>query len=220
MSVATCTTSVYVCDDETPVRVSVRYFLERYDWIQLKGSGATPDECIADIEKLKPDVATVDVYMRSKQDGLRTFEGIGRVSPGTRIIAYSAFLDHTLTMTLSDLGVTGFVDKGSDLDALVEAIKAVSSGQMYTCTGLAKDIAKWSLASGAGTEPGIVAALSPGQIDVLKLIVEGLTSDEISARLNLELSTIRTQRRRLMQKFGAHNVAQLIEAAARHGYIR
>ncbi len=220
MATAICTTQVYVCDDETPVRISVRYFLERYDWLKMVGSGATPDECIADIEKLKPDVATVDIFMRSKQDGLRTCEGITRVSPNTRMIAYSAFFDRTLTSVLSDLGVTGFVDKGSDMDILVEAIKAVTAGELYSCPALTEHLAKWSLGSNSEDDSGKVAPLSPGQIAVLRYIVKGLTSDEISTRLNVERSTVRTQRHRLMQKFGAHNVAQLIEAAFRHGYLR
>jgi DNA-binding NarL/FixJ family response regulator len=221
MAVCTDIKTVFICDDETPVRVSVKYFMERYDWLNPIGAGATPDECIEQIEALKPDIATVDIFMRSKQDGLRTCEGIARVSSDTRMVAYSAFFDRSLTTALSEIGVLGFVDKGSEMEDLVDAAKAVSEGEVFSCPRLTRRLAQWSI-SGPKDKPKThnFVPLSPGQTDVLKDIVLGFTSDEIAVRLSVEPCTVRTQRRRLMQKFGARNVAQMIEAAYRYGYIR
>ncbi|MFT7488439.1 MAG: DNA-binding NarL/FixJ family response regulator [Candidatus Promineifilaceae bacterium] len=221
MVVCTDIKTVFICDDETPVRISVKFFMERYDWLNPIGSGATPDECIEQIGALKPDIATVDIFMRSKQDGFRTCEGIARVSPDTRMVAYSAFFDQSLTTALSEVGVLGFVDKGSEMEDLVDAARAVSEGAIYSCPRLTTRLAQWSISTRADNpKTHTFVPLSPSQTEILKDIVLGYTSDEIAVRLSVEPCTVRTQRRRLMQKFGVRNVAQMIEAAYRYGYIR
>ena len=208
---------VFVCDDETAVRVSLKLFLSRYQWMDVVGAAATPEECVDQVRSLRPRVATVDIFMRSKSDGLRTCQQIASVSPETSVVAYSAFFDQSLAMSLRGFGVRSFVDKGSEMIALVEGVQAAVDGHSYLCPSLTVRAARWSLFE--TQTAGSRIELSPAQYPILQLIAKGQTSGEISAQLNVELSTVRTQRRRIMQKFGVHNVAQLLDVATTQGFL-
>tara|TARA_R110000824_G_scaffold148242_2_gene317816 strand:+ start:21733 stop:22359 length:627 start_codon:yes stop_codon:yes gene_type:complete len=193
---------LFVCDDETAIRVSIGYLVKDSPMIELIGTSGSMEDCIEKICPLYPDVAIVDIFMKSKYDGLRTCEEIKKICPETKIIAYSAFFDRHITKNLTRIGVNGFVDKGSEMEIILSAIELVYKGEEYVCPISSASHELWKKTSRTN--------LSNQQIDVIKLIAKGLSNQEIADEMKLSSSTIKTQRQRIMKKLDAHNTAQLI----------
>ncbi len=211
---------IFVCDDETPVRLCLQMLLGRANGMHVVGESGVPDECIQKIQSLQPAIATLDICMRSKSEGLQLCREIVSRAPDTCIVAYSAYLDQPVIRTLGQLGVRALVDKGSDIDELVDAVNAVAEGRTYLCSTVSKKVAHWSVfkASGRGL-PSSRPILSPQQQRVLEMVADGYTSSEISKKFGVAESTIRTQRRRIMERLKVHNTAQLLRLSGELGLI-
>lgn len=157
----------------------------------------------------EPDVVVADYHL-PHLEGPALVEALRDAAPKTRIVVYTADADARVVDEAVDAGASAIVLKAAPLADLGRAIDAVLAGQTYIDAGL--------LANGlAATRPS--PALTPRESDVLKLLAEGLSHEEIARRLNIGTETVRTHVRKATERLGAATRTQAVATALRQGLI-
>ena len=204
------TVTCVIADDHPPVL----QFLGRYlsgNGITITASTSDGDEALRKIEQTHPTVAVLDARMprRSGMDVLKQLTAMG--SP-TRVILYTGYGDDALMTEALDAGVGGVLDKESPLDDLVRAIHIVAEGGTYLDpTAAAALIAQRRRTSGH--------VLTRREREVLRLLADGNTNDQIGAALTISPQTVRTHVQKAMEKLGATTRVQAVATALRDSLI-
>jgi DNA-binding NarL/FixJ family response regulator len=184
-------------------------FLHAND-VDVVGRAADGNEALEKLEARKPAVALVDLRMPG-MGGIELTKRGAKVCPGTAFVLYTGYGDRALLTEALDVGARGFVLKEAPLDDLLRAIKTVAAGGQYVDPVLAGTLA---LAAGAR-----VAELTQRERDILRLLAEGLSNDEIGKRLFISGETVRTNLRKAMDKLSADTRTQAVANALRRHLI-
>jgi DNA-binding NarL/FixJ family response regulator len=198
-----------VADDHPAVLEAVATYLQE-SGIEVVGRAENGQEALDLIERRKPVVALVDVRM-PLVDGLELARRLRDARSETRLLLYSGYGDRAQLLEALDLGVQGFVLKEAPLEDLLRAVRAVAAGSTYIDPVLAG-----SLASSASQR---VPELTPRERDVLRLLADGLSNEEIGKRLYISAETVRTHLRKAMDKLGADTRTQAVALALREHLI-
>jgi two-component system invasion response regulator UvrY len=206
---------VLLVDDHRLVRTGLRRLLEDSTGISVVGEAETGEQGVQLARELKPDIILLDVNM----PGIGGFEAAHKLlasDPRTRIIVLSAQALEPMPARLLEAGAAGYLTKACAADEVVTAVRRVHAGERY----LSADVAR-GLAFGAvsGRSPGLLDNLSQRELQVMMMVGQGLSIQDISERLHLSPKTVSTYRYRLFEKLGVHNDVELTRLAIRHGLI-
>ncbi|HVM17238.1 MAG TPA: response regulator transcription factor [Gaiellaceae bacterium] len=179
--------------------------------IAVVGRARDGDDAIAKIEAQKPTVALVDVRM-PRLGGIEVARRVAAGGSGTAVILYTAYGDRALLSDALDAGARGFVLKEAPLGDLGRAVETVARGGTYVDPVLAGYLAT----SPAARE---LPALTQRERDVLRLLADGLSNEEIGKRLFISPETVRTHVRKAMAKLDADTRTQAVATALRQSLI-
>lgn len=222
---ATATTSrggpirVVVIDDHQMVLDSVARALDAVEDLQVVGVASTGLDALRLIRGAAPDVALVDFDLSAAgdawSDGLAVIEAVGSVA--TRFILVTGVTSEHLVGRAIGVGCAGFVVKGSPLEDLVDAVRAVARGH----TWLPADALAHVTATGPvqRTTHGDPTALSAREVEVLTQVAAGLDTKAIATQLGLSEHTVRNHVKRIMAKLGVHSRLQAVHQAIRRGIL-
>jgi len=199
-----------VADDHPAVLDAVAEFLTAAG-IEVVGRARDGDEALQQIEERKPRIALVDVRMPGI-GGIELARRVARIAPSTSVLLYTGYGDQALLTEALDAGVSGFVLKEAPLDDLVRAVEAVAAGSSYVDPVLAGALA----ASAVG---GTLPQLTQRERDVLRLLADGLSNEEIGKRLFISAETVRTHVRKAMEKLDADTRTAAVARALRENLI-
>jgi DNA-binding NarL/FixJ family response regulator len=199
-----------VADDHPAMVEAVADVLTEHG-LSVVGRARDGEEAIAKIETRKPDVAIVDVRM-PRVGGIEVARRVTVSSPGTAVILYTAYGDRGLLTDALDAGARGFVLKEAPLVDLARAVSLVAAGGAYVDPVLAG-----FLATSRMTEK--LPALTQRERDVLRLLADGHSNEEIGKRLFISPETVRTHVRKAMQKLDADTRTQAVATALRQSLI-
>jgi DNA-binding NarL/FixJ family response regulator len=199
-----------LADDHPPVL----QFLSRYlssNGITITASTRDGAEALRKIEQTKPAVAVLDARMPrvSGLDVLRTLSASGSA---TRVILYTGYGDDALLRDALDAGVGGVIDKEAPLDDLVRAIAVVAEGGTYLDPTAAAALI-------AQRRRNRTRELTSRERDVLRLLSDGKTNEQIGGDLNISPQTVRTHVQKAMEKLGATTRVQAVATALRESLI-
>jgi DNA-binding NarL/FixJ family response regulator len=200
--------TVLIADDHPAVLDAVASYLQAHG-IEVVGRAQDGEEAIELIERRVPQVAVVDVRM-PKIGGIEVARRL-RGRTATQLVLFSGYGDRALLLEALDAGVRGFVLKEAPLDDLVRAVNALVAGESYIDPVLAG-----ALAASAGER---VKELTVRERDVLRLLADGLSNEEIGKRLFISAETVRTHLRKAMDKLGAETRTQAVALALRDRII-
>jgi DNA-binding NarL/FixJ family response regulator len=203
-------TSVVVADDHPAVVEAVADVLTEHG-IEVAGRARDGDDALEQIELRKPSVAILDLRMPG-QSGIAVARLVARSAPDTSVILYTAFGDRALLTEALDAGARGFVLKEAPLAEVVRAVELVASGRTYVDPVLAG-----VLASSAATEK--MTNLTQRERDVLRLLADGMSNEEIGKSLFISPETVRTHVRKAMAKLDADTRTQAVATALRQSLI-
>jgi DNA-binding NarL/FixJ family response regulator len=179
--------------------------------IEVVGRAVDGEEALAQIERLQPDVALVDVRM-PKLGGIGLTRQARRSAAGTAVLLYTGYGDRALLSEGLDAGVSGFVLKEAPIDDLLRAIRSVAAGGTYVDPVLAGTL--------AGSPPGAKRPeLTVRERDILRLLADGLSNEEVGNKLFISPETVRTHVRKAMVKLGAETRTQAVARALRDELI-
>lgn len=204
---------VVLADDHEMFLQGVRSLLER-EGIVVAGEALDGREAVRLVEKLKPEVAVLDLTM-PLLNGLDSAREIRKVSPDTRTIILTRHTEEQYVIEALRAGVNGFLLKTKAAAVLVQTIRDVSTGALYVSHALSPEVVQAYLAR----EELRTSPLSGREREVLQLIAEGKSMKEIAALLFISVKTVETHRMRLMGKLDIHETAGLVRYAIRQGMI-
>jgi DNA-binding NarL/FixJ family response regulator len=204
------TITCVIADDHPPVL----QFLSRYlsgHGITIAASTRDGEEALRKIERTNPTVAVLDARM-PRLSGLDVVKRLRETGSATRVILYTGYGDDALLSEALDAGVGGVLHKEAPLDDLVRAINVVADGGTYLDPTAAASLIQRRRRT---TEH----ALTARERDVLRLLSDGLTNDQIGAELAISPQTVRTHVQKAMEKLGAANRVQAVATALRESLI-
>lgn len=207
-------TTVVLVDDHALWRGGVRSMLEdsEFDVIGEAGSGK---EAVEIVQALKPKIVLLDIRMAGG-DGLDALQVIKSQSPQTAVIMLTTYDNPTYMARAVAGGAAGYLLKGIGLDELIEALRAVASGETLLC---AQDLVR----SLRIVEPGsdllqdLIEPLTNREIEVLRLLATGIPNREIASILFIAESTVKTHVEHIIAKLGVSDRVQAAVWAARSG---
>ena len=212
---------VLLAEDHNIVRNGIRSLLDKQADFNVVGEATNGLEVLQMVDGgLKPDIVLTDINMPNL-NGLALIEQLKQRLPDVKVLILS-MLDHeNYVMQAINSGATGFLLKNVGEDEMMFAIRHVNAGNLYVCSELtSKFITKVSSIPQEDTKEIKVAIdLSRREIEILLLIAEGLTNNEIAEKLFTSRRTVEGHRQNLLEKTGARNTATLIRFAVRNGII-
>lgn len=210
---------VLVVDDHAIVRDGIYALLGLMPDIELVGEAANGREAIEKVEKLLPDIVLMDVAM-PLMDGLEATRRICKQFPRTKVIALTQYDDHEFVFPMFEAGARGFICKTAASSELVTAIRSVYRGDSYLSPSVARIfVDRYQQRLDSIREQDPYRQLTDREREILKLLAEGYTTQEIAKMLVLSPKTVDRHKTSLMSKLDIHNRADLVKYAIRKGII-
>lgn len=212
-------TRVLIADDHAIVREGIHMILALHDDIEVIGEAADGLEAIDKVNKLLPDVVLMDIAM-PKLGGLEAMLEIRKISPQSKILVLTQYDNTEYIYRFLKAGAAGYVLKKAVGSDLVSAIRAVSQGKSFIDPSIADRVIKGFIEQPEVTADDVLyEKLSDREKQVLKLLAEGYTMQQIADMLILSIKTVMTHRTNIMEKLGIHNRTELIKYAIREGLV-
>ena len=175
--------------------------------IEITGESGAMDEAVEMIRVKRPDIVLLDINL-VQGSGMDAVPLIRKFSPGTRIIAVSMHNEPAYVKKMMKLVAKGYVTKNSSHEEMFKAIDEVMAGRTFLCAEVKNILADKALRS--ETNEPTVKDLSLREIEIIKLIKEGLSSKEISSALNIATRTVEVHRHNILKKLKLKNTPSLI----------
>lgn len=203
-------TKIFIVDDHYMVIEGIRSLLQHEKGMEWMGHAQTATSCLAYLQREQPDVILMDINLPDKS-GIDLCAEVKAKHPSVFIIGLSTFNQQSFIQKMMENGASGYVLKNATQDELVEAITMVCKGKTYL-----SDEASHALRDQSTSN----IILTRREKEVLELIAEGMTNNEIAQQLFISVTTVDTHRKNLLAKFEAKNVASLIRTAVKCQFIK
>ncbi len=209
---------VLIVDDHSVVREGLRAFLELQDGIEVAGEAADGAEAIEQSRRLRPDVVLMDLVM-PRVDGVEAMRGLRELSPETRVIVLTSFLEDDRLLPAIQAGAAGYLLKDVAPAELARAIRAAHVGQAIIDPVVAGRLVR-AIAEGASVKVTEAGHLTRREHEVLELIVAGRSNKRIAAELGISEKTVKTHVGHLLAKLDVADRTQAALLAIRDGLVQ
>lgn len=207
-------TRVLIADDQRLVRAGLRMLCESSPGVEVVGEAADGAQAVRLAAELAPDVILMDLRMPGV-DGITAIGQVLSARAEAKILVLTTFDDDDHLYPALAAGAAGFLVKDTDPAELIAAVRRVAAGDFVLSPHLLQRLVSRAVDAHAPDGP-VAVPLTAREEDVLPLVVEGLSNQEIADRLHLGVTTVKTHVANLMDKLGAQNRVQL----AVYGYQR
>lgn len=205
---------ILIADDHLVVADGLRCLLARQKDFDVIGCVTSGLEAVDIVQGSGPDVVLMD-YRMPGLDGIAATALIAQRAPATRVVILSRESDAHHVARAIRAGASAYVTKEASADELVKAIRAAHAGRRYVDSRISGDVLAELAGHGRG-DPS--ALLSARERQILQLLADGHTNNEIGGLLSLSARTVETYRSRMMRKLEIRNLPRLIRFAIRHGF--
>ncbi|MBS4058418.1 MAG: response regulator transcription factor [Bacteroidales bacterium] len=210
---------VVITDDHQLILDGLRSILEQQTDIKVISTANNGADLLRQLGFIKPDIVLMDIDMPI-MNGIEATQQVKSTYPDIKIIMLTMHDEKAMVKKLTDIGASGFILKNSDKDELLQAIKRVHQGGKYFSSELTMNLISHGITPGMpGSMDDKKAVLTEREIEILKLIAEGLSNKEIGDKLFISHRTVDTHRTNLMKKLDVSNIAGLIRYAIKNGFI-
>jgi DNA-binding NarL/FixJ family response regulator len=199
--------TILLVDDHKLIRDSWSFILNSDPRFIVIGETSSGEEAIEIAAQKNPDIILMDVNM-SPVNGFDATKQILRISPDSKVIGVSMHTMPAYAKRMLQLGAMGYVTKNSSKEEMIAAIIEVSEGKKYICEEVKNILAQQELDESAAQ--GDMNNLSRREIDIIKLIKEGMSSKQIALELDISLKTVEVHRYNILKKLKLKNTAALV----------
>jgi len=206
---------IVLVDDHTLLRAGLRMIIDKQPDMEVIAEADDGEPGLAQIKRLKPDVALVDVHMPGVS-GIEVTERVRRGKLPTQVVILTMAGDAPFPRRLLEAGASGYLTKGCPAEELIKAIRTVASGRRYLSSDVAQQLALEST-SNATASP--FSELSTRELEVAMMLARGRSMPDIAERLKLSAKTIATYKYRLFEKLNVDNVVTLAHLVTVHGLM-
>ena len=205
-------TKVVIADDHTLFREGIKRMLSLEKDILVVGEAARGDEVTKLVERTKPDVLLLDLKM-PKGDIVQTLLEVKDINPPTKVLVLTAFSEDENILNAAKGGARGYVLKGIDFPTLLRAIKTVQTGGIWIDKELPAADAFEEIAQDQSNDVGsnlredndAVKVLTRRELEILRLVAEGLTNEEIGKKIFISEKTVKTHLTNIFDKLKVNN---------------
>jgi DNA-binding NarL/FixJ family response regulator len=231
-SPTTVSIRVLLADDHDILRQGLKMLLSMQQEMQVVGEARTGREAALMTQELKPDVVVMDISMPD-MDGLEACQLIRSQQPSTQVLMLTMHESEEYFLRALRMGAAGYLVKKAAPSDLSMAINAIAQGGAFLYPGLAKALIRSYVMSPVPASPALhdhetmntsslaqaLRILTPREVEVLRLVAEGRTNQEIADQLTLSIKTVQTHRANVMEKLGLRDITHLVRFAVKHGLI-
>lgn len=197
-------TKLFIVDDHYMVIEGIHALLQQEADIEWMGHATNAESCLAFLHSRQPDVLFMDISLPD-QSGIDLCKRVKELHPHIFILALSTFNQQSFIQKMMENGASGYLLKNAGRSEIMSAIAAVMRGKTYLSHEAAAVMNQQPKQN--------VPLLTRRELEVLALIAEGMTNNEIAAKLFVAPTTVETHRKSLLAKFSAKNTATLIHTA-------
>jgi len=210
---------VVLTDDHAIIRDGISSLLRDEAGLEVVGEAANGQQLLDFLETASADVVLLDLNMPI-MDGFTTIGHLRRLHPQVKVLVLS-MLDHERYVAQAlEAGALGYALKNTGRTELIYAISSVANGQPFLCTAIGMALLRrLQTSEPVASEAPKTGSLSKRELEVLRLIAEGMTNAEIADKLFTSKRTIETHRQNIIEKTQAKNTAALIKYAVSNGML-
>jgi len=209
---------ILLADDHQVLLDGILHLVDQESDMEVIALAHHGDEVLAKMQKISIDVLVLDINMPGK-DGMQVCEEIHTRYPHTPILVLSMHKDSHHISSMLEQGAKGYVSKQAAYEELIQAIRAVYAGETYLSYEIEQALAHGHDEMIASEEETFTIQLSRREKEVLQLIVEEHTTQEIADKLFISIKTVETHRKNLLVKLNARNTAGLVRIAMEKGLV-
>lgn len=213
---------VLLVDDERLVRAGFRMILADEPGIDVVGEAADGREAITAAERLRPDVAVMDIRMPA-MDGIEATRRLTALPAGPRVLVLTTFDADEAVVEALRAGASGFLLKDAEPEVLLEAIRVIAAGDALLAPSVTRTLLDRVARRLPSTRPqppiARFAELTARELDVLRLVAAGCSNREIAEQLSLAEPTVKTHVSHVLLKLDLRDRAQLVVLAYEAGLV-
>lgn len=209
---------IVLAEDHALVREGTRAILERSPDLAVVGEASDGQEALDLIERLRPDVAILDIRM-PRLTGIEVVRLMKERSTKTRALMLTGYDDDEFVLALMEAGADGYILKSARSAELVSAVRAVYQGETVLDPAIAAKVARlWGRRTSAGgREPS--EQLSPREREVLQLAARGLRNKDIADKLSISVRTVEGHFNGILTKLGVASRMEAVLLAVSRGWV-
>jgi DNA-binding NarL/FixJ family response regulator len=210
---------VLLADDHTILRAGLRMMLNAQPDIEVVGEASDGRQAIAEAQRLEPEVILMDITM-PECNGIEATRQVKRLLPDVRVLVLTMHENEEYLFQVLRAGASGYMLKEAADTELISAIRVVSAGRFYLSpSAQTMMVSDYLQRVRTGEERDSYGALTEREREILKLVAEGYTNNQIAERLFISPKTVDTHRTHIMDKLNLHSRAELVKYAMRRGLL-
>jgi DNA-binding NarL/FixJ family response regulator len=216
----TAAISIFLVDDHQVVRDGLISMLAGFPEFHISGQAASGENLMADIRNIKADVLILDIELPDIS-GVELCQKVLSERPDIRILILSMYTGEEFIFKAIAEGAKGYLPKNTTRDELAEAIRAVAAGKEFFSPVISHIMMKSFINKAKSTrnEEKNHEELSKREIEVLRMLAEGIPNVEIAGKLFISIRTVESHKSHIMQKLELHTTAELVKYAIRNKLI-
>jgi DNA-binding NarL/FixJ family response regulator len=216
MTVATKVARVLIADDQTLFRNGLARLLDEDPRVEVIGQAVDGRDVVKQAAKFKPDVILMDLKMPNV-DGIEATRQIVEADPAVKVVMLTTFETDSQVIQALKAGASGYVLKDSTAQAIVSSIVAVMSGERVMAGAVANRVLE--MLTGTTTPKEFYDGLTSREIEILKLLANGMANKQIAYRLKISEKTVRNHVSNTYEKLGIYDRSQAVLYAVRKGLV-
>jgi DNA-binding NarL/FixJ family response regulator len=216
MTVAIAAPTVMIVDDQTLFRRGLAGLLGADSRIRIVGDAANGSEALEKIGTLRPDVVLMDIKM-PQLDGIEATRRITAEHPDVKVVILTTFDNDGYVVQALRAGASGYLLKDSQPEAIVSGILAIVTGERVMTRSVADQML--NMLSGANSSKDRYDGLTRREVEILRLLAEGLANKQIAYRLKISEKTVRNHISNFYDKLGVSDRSQAVLYAVRKGLV-
>lgn len=209
------TIKILIVDDHPMMRDALKISLASEKAMKIIGEGSNGKEALALLESLKPDVILMDLMM-PEMNGLDAITHIFKTNPQARILVITSMEDEEHVMAAIQAGALGYFPKSAPRQYLLEAIRKVADGVPYMPVGITMKLFESLRKTKTMPQGDPQITITARQREIMMLMAEGKTDEEIANILSLQESTVRAHVHQIGQRLGTENRSQIVAYVHNH----
>ncbi len=201
---------IFVIEDHPIVIKGLSQVINKQENLIFCGSTSSAKNCFSLIGELAPDLVTVDLSLKDGS-GLELIKNLVNEFPDIKILVISMFDENIYALRCIKAGAKGYIMKEKLTKDFIKAINTVLQNKIYLSEAISEKLINEKL--GGENKRDEIELLSDRELEIFKLIGEGLTTEEIAEKLNIGIKTVETYKSKIKDKLELKNFTQLIKAA-------